>query len=108
GGVGMPRLLKYALQRKLAGLEFTAGIPGTLAGAIVMNAGTRLGEMKDDVRRVRLVTPSGEGRELSDDEVGLEYRRTFLPDGIVVAAWLQPRPDPPPLSDATVKYALHV
>src|SRR5438132_11580597 len=43
GGVGMPRLLKYALQRKLAGLEFAAGIPGTLAGAVVMNAGTRLG-----------------------------------------------------------------
>src|SRR5438132_13849939 len=37
GGVGMPRLLKYALQRKLAGLEFAAGIPGTLAGAVVMN-----------------------------------------------------------------------
>ena len=107
GGVGMPRLLKYALQRKLAGLEFAAGIPGTLAGAIVMNAGTRLGEMKDVVRRVRLVTPSGERRELSADEVGFEYRRTFLPDGIIVGAWLQLRWDPTARSEATVKEALH-
>src|SRR5438445_10100141 len=75
GGVGMPRLLKYALQRKLAGLEFAAGIPGTLAGAVVMNAGTRLGEMKDVVQQVRMVTPFGEMRELSADEVGFEYRR---------------------------------
>src|SRR5437879_2535563 len=72
GGVGMPRLLKYALQRTLAGLEFAAGIPGTLAGALVMHAGTRVGEMKDIVRRVRLVTPSGEMRELAADEVGIE------------------------------------
>src|SRR5947199_117550 len=107
GGVGMPRLLKYALQRKLAGLEFAAGIPGTLAGAIVMNAGTRLGEMKDVVRRVRLVTPSVERRELSADEVGFEYRRTFLPDGIIVGAWLQLRWDPTARSEATVKEALH-
>src|SRR5207244_10603105 len=88
-------------------LEFAAGIPGTLAGAIVMNAGTRLGEMKDVVRRVRLVTPSGERRELSADEVGFEYRRTFLPDGIIVGAWLQLRWDPTARSEATVKEALH-
>src|SRR2546427_13284695 len=103
----MPRLLKYALQRKLAGLEFAAGIPGTLAGAIVMNAGTRLGELKDVVRRVRLVTPSGERREMSADEVGFAYRRTFLPDGIIVGAWRQLRRYPTARSGATVKEALH-
>src|SRR6266511_126508 len=91
GGVGMPRLLKHAMQRKLAGLEFAAGIPGTLAGSVVMNAGTRQGEMKDVVQRVRMVTPSGERRELSADEVGFEYRRTFLPEGIIVGGWLQLR-----------------
>src|SRR3989475_13003216 len=107
GGVGMPRLLKYALQRKLAGLEFAAGIPGTLAGAIVMNAGTRLGGMKDVVRRVRLVTPSGERRELSADEGGFEDRRTFLPDGIIVVAGLHLRWVPTARSDATEQEALH-
>jgi UDP-N-acetylmuramate dehydrogenase len=106
GGVGMPRLLKHALQRKLAGLEFAAGIPGTLAGSVVMNAGTRLGEMQDVVERVRMVTPAGEIRELSADEVGFGYRRTRLPRGIVVGAWLRLRWDPKSRIDSVVKGSL--
>ena len=46
GGVGMPTLIGYAVRRSLSGLEWGAGIPGTVAGCVVMNAGTRLGEMK--------------------------------------------------------------
>jgi UDP-N-acetylmuramate dehydrogenase len=106
GGVGMPRLLKYALQRKLAGLEFAAGIPGTLAGSVVMNAGTRLGEMQDVVERVRMVTPDGEVRELPADEAGFEYRRTRLPRGIVAGAWLRLRWDPQSRMNAVVKDSL--
>ncbi|MEK7221951.1 MAG: UDP-N-acetylmuramate dehydrogenase [Nitrospirota bacterium] len=106
GGVGMPRLLKHALQHKLAGLEFAAGIPGTLAGSVVMNAGTRLGEMRDVVERVRMVTSDGEVRELPADEVGFEYRRTRLPRGIVVGAWLRLRWDPRSRMDMTVKESL--
>ncbi|MFO0767018.1 MAG: FAD-binding protein [Nitrospiraceae bacterium] len=49
GGVGMPTLIGYAIRRSLAGLEWGAGIPGTVAGCVVMNAGTRLGEMKDSI-----------------------------------------------------------
>jgi len=106
GGVGMPRLLKYALQRKLAGLEFAAGIPGTLAGSVVMNAGTRTGEMQDVVERVRMVTPAGEIRELSAEEVGFEYRRTRLPRGIVAGAWLRLRWDPKSRMDVAIKESL--
>lgn len=106
GGVGMPRLLKHALQRKLAGLEFAAGIPGTLAGSVVMNAGTRLGEMQDVVARVRMVTPDGEIRELSAEEAGFEYRRTRLPRGIVVGAWLRLRWNPRSRMDSVVKESL--
>lgn len=106
GGVGMPRLLKYALQHRLAGLEFAAGIPGTLAGSVVMNAGTRLGEMQDVVERVRMVTPEGEIRELSADEVGFEYRSTRLPRGIVAGARLRLRWNPKSRMDAVVKDSL--
>ena len=106
GGVGMPRLLKYALQHKLAGLEFAAGIPGTLAGSVVMNAGTRLGEMRDVVERVRMVTPEGEIRELSADEVGFEYRSTRLPRGIVAGARLRLKWNPSSRMDTVVKDAL--
>jgi UDP-N-acetylmuramate dehydrogenase len=106
GGVGMPRLLQYALQHRLAGLEFAAGIPGTLAGSVVMNAGTRLGEMQDVVERVRMVTPDGEIQELSAGEVGFEYRRTRLPRGIVAGAWLRLRWNPGSRMDAVVKDSL--
>ncbi|MGH7255773.1 MAG: FAD-binding protein, partial [Nitrospirales bacterium] len=59
GGVGMPTLMRHAISRSLSGLEWAAGIPGTVAGCVVMNAGTRLGEMKDSVKGVRLIDPRG-------------------------------------------------
>jgi UDP-N-acetylmuramate dehydrogenase len=89
GGVGMPTLIGYALRRSLAGLEWAAGIPGTVGGCLMMNAGTRLGEMKDSVKAVRLVTMRGEIRDLSAAAVRFDYRRAHLPKGIVVGVWLQ-------------------
>jgi UDP-N-acetylmuramate dehydrogenase len=90
-GVGMPTLIGYAIRRSLAGLEWAAGIPGTLGGCVVMNAGTRLGEMKDSIKGVRVVTGSGRVVELQAAEILFEYRRARLPKGIVVGAWLQLR-----------------
>ena len=58
----MPTLIGYAVRRSLAGLEWGAGIPGTVAGCVVMNAGTRLGEMKDSVKAVRMVDSRGRVR----------------------------------------------
>jgi UDP-N-acetylmuramate dehydrogenase len=89
GGVGMPTLIGYALRRSLAGLEWAAGIPGTVGGCLMMNAGTRLGEMKDSVKAVRLVTMRGEIRDLPAAAVRFDYRRAHLPKGIVVGVWLQ-------------------
>lgn len=56
-----------------------------------MNAGTRLGEMKDSIKGVRVVTGSGRVVELQAAEILFEYRRARLPKGIVVGAWLQLR-----------------
>jgi UDP-N-acetylmuramate dehydrogenase len=92
GGVGMPTLIGHAIRRSLAGLEWAAGIPGTVGGCLVMNAGTRLGEMKDAVKAVRLVTMNGEVRDLPGTSITFQYRRTCLPKGIVVGVWLQLRP----------------
>ncbi len=92
GGVGMPTLIGYAIRRSLAGLEWAAGIPGTVGGCLVMNAGTRLGEMKDAVKAVRLVTMNGEVRDLPAASIRFDYRRAHLPKGIVVGVWLQLRP----------------
>ena len=89
GGVGMPTLIGYAVRRSLAGLEWGAGIPGTVAGCVVMNAGTRLGEMKDSVKAVRMVDPRGRVVDIHAADIPFSYRRAHLPRGIVVGVWLQ-------------------
>ena len=92
GGVGMPSLIQYAIKRSLSGLEWAAGIPGTIAGWDVMNAGTRLGEMKSAVKAVRVVDPRGAVRDYPASSLTFRYRRTRLPGGIVVGVWLQLTP----------------
>ena len=89
GGVGMPTLIGYAIKHSLAGLEWAAGIPGTVAGCVVMNAGTKLGEMKDAVKAVRMVNLKGQIVDLDAGQIPFEYRRARLPRGIVVGVWLQ-------------------
>jgi UDP-N-acetylmuramate dehydrogenase len=63
-------------------MEFVAGIPGTLGGALAMNAGTRIGEMKDVVRRVELATADGVGF-VDAATLGFAYRTCRLPPGAV-------------------------
>ena len=81
--VGAGRLLSstsaFACRSGLAGLEFASGIPGTIGGAIFMNAGAYGGEMKDIVRSARLMSPDGsQVTELSKDELRLEYRHSII------------------------------
>lgn len=103
GGVGMPTLIGYAIRRSLAGLEWGAGIPGTVAGCVVMNAGTRLGEMKDSVKAVRMVDPRGRVLDIPVAEIPFSYRRAHLPRGIVAGVWLQLRPGDHDQIEKTVK-----
>jgi UDP-N-acetylmuramate dehydrogenase len=92
GGVGMPTLIGHAIRRSLSGLEWAAGIPGTVAGCVVMNAGTRLGEMQSAVKAVRIVDPKGRIVECPASRIEFGYRRAKLPKGIVVGVWLQLKP----------------
>jgi UDP-N-acetylmuramate dehydrogenase len=107
GGVGMPTLIGHAIRRSLAGLEWAAGIPGTVGGCLVMNAGTRLGEMKDSVKAVRLVTMKGDIVDLPATSIPFEYRRACLPKGIVVGVWLQLRQGVRAELERVVKDYLH-
>jgi UDP-N-acetylmuramate dehydrogenase len=91
GGVGMPTLIGYAIRHSLAGLEWAAGIPGTVAGCVVMNAGTKLGEMKNSIKAVRMVNMKGQVVDVPAAQVRFEYRRALLPRGIVVGVWVQLR-----------------
>lgn len=103
GGVGMPTLIGYAVRRSLAGLEWSAGIPGTVAGCVVMNAGTRLGEMKDAVKAVRIVDLHGRVSDIPAADIPFSYRRAHLPRGIVAGAWLQLKPGDHDRIEKTVK-----
>ena len=76
-GALLSKVANCALENGLAGLEFASGIPGTLGGAIVMNAGAYGGEMKDVVTEVILLTESGEIRKLSGEAMQFGYRTSF-------------------------------
>ena len=76
------------------GFEFAAGIPGTLGGALAMNAGAYGGEMKQVVKTVRLMDRDGNIFELSNEEMKFEYRRSLLTtkDYIVLSAVIELQP----------------
>ncbi len=88
-GVRLPRLMQFALSRKLSGMEWAAGIPGTVGGGVVMNAGTRLGEMRDVLQAVDFVTIHGKQKRIDASTLSFLYRKTLLPRGIVIGAWMQ-------------------
>jgi UDP-N-acetylmuramate dehydrogenase len=81
-GAPTTRLWIRAHQAGLVGMEFIAGIPGTLGGALAMNAGTRLGELKDVVAEVELATADGAGF-VAASTLGFGYRSSRLPPGAV-------------------------
>ncbi|MBM7542950.1 UDP-N-acetylmuramate dehydrogenase [Amphibacillus cookii] len=81
----------YALDQSLSGLEFACGIPGTVGGALYMNAGAYGGEIKDCLKEAVVVDRTGEKLTLSLDELELDYRTSNIPDHgyIVIEARFQ-------------------
>lgn len=79
-GALLSKIAAEAAKRSLTGFEFAAGIPGTLGGAIVMNAGAYGGEIKDVLISATVLTPEGEVLELSNSELDLSYRHSCIPE----------------------------
>lgn len=73
-GATLAYLCKYALNCGLSGLEFAWGIPGTVGGAVFMNAGAYDGEMKDVVHSVSHISPSGEIGRTEKENLNFGYR----------------------------------
>ena len=90
-GVLLSILGRNAMKNALTGLEFAAGIPGTLGGALAMNAGAYGGEMKQVVKSVKLMDTDGNIFELSNEEMKFEYRKSLLSstDYIVLSAVIE-------------------
>jgi len=87
-GALLSRIGNIALEAELTGFEFAAGIPGTIGGAVVMNAGAYGGEMKDVLESVKVLTLEGEILELSNEELELGYRTSIIAkkDYVVLSA----------------------
>ena len=77
-GISLAKLAQEAYKASLTGFEFAAGIPGTLGGAVVMNAGAYGSEMKEVLRGIKVVTGEGEIKEISACELSLGYRTSII------------------------------
>lgn len=84
GGVLLSRLSNIALENSLSGIEFASGIPGTLGGAVMMNAGAYGGEMKDVVKETTYLTCDGEVKTVCGEEHGFGYRTSAFKEGDVI------------------------
>ncbi|MEK6742387.1 MAG: UDP-N-acetylmuramate dehydrogenase [Nitrospirota bacterium] len=83
-GAMLARLLSFSVEHGLTGFEFSTGIPGTVGGAVCMNAGTAQGEMGDIIDTVTLVAPDGELILRHREEMGFGYRTANIPADHVV------------------------
>lgn len=77
-GAALSKVALLAMERGLEGLEFAAGIPGTVGGGVVMNAGAYGGEMKQVVESVRVLSSEGEILTLDNDTMEFGYRTSII------------------------------
>ena len=87
--LSITRLLRVAKDESIAGVEFLGGVPGTVGGAVRMNAGTVMGEVADTLEAAELAAPGSDAaprRWVPAEDLGLRYRHSDLPEGAIVTA----------------------
>lgn len=77
-GITLAKMSQELARRGLAGFEFASGIPGTLGGAVTMNAGAYGGEIKDCISRATVLTDTGDILVLGREELALGYRTSVI------------------------------
>lgn len=91
-GASLAKIAVFAQKAGLSGLEFAHGIPGSLGGAVCMNAGAYGGEMAQVVKEVTVLFPEDGVKTLSGEEMAFSYRHSLLtehPDTVVLRATLR-------------------
>lgn len=86
GGAGLAKLCMFAADEGLAGLSFISGIPGTVGGAVWMNAGAHGGDIGQHVRQVRAFDWSGQEVLLTPEQLDFSYRHSTLQTQALVVA----------------------
>ncbi|MBI1910977.1 MAG: UDP-N-acetylmuramate dehydrogenase [Deltaproteobacteria bacterium] len=84
-GIKLSETVAQCRERGLSGLEFAVGIPGTIGGAVAMNAGAYGSEMKDVVDGIEIINKKGQKKFIPASELGFSYRKAEIPKGAVVA-----------------------
>jgi UDP-N-acetylmuramate dehydrogenase len=86
-GAALAKVVIRSLSDELTGLEFCAGIPGSVGGAVWMNAGAYGKEMKDVIKTVSLLDAAGEKKIMNKEKISFGYRKAwFSPDTIILGA----------------------
>ncbi len=88
-GVDLMPFARDVSRDGFSGVEGLAGIPGTIGGAVRMNAGGRFGDMADTVRRITVLQADGSVEEWPHDRIGFGYRQSRVDDRIVLSARLE-------------------
>ena len=96
-GAALAAVAQQAYKAGLADMEFAAGIPGSVGGALVMNAGAYGGEMKDIVESVKVLSKDGKIMELSNEQMDFSYRHSCVAEQeyLVLSAVLKLRQEEP-------------
>ena len=104
-GALLTAVSKVVARENLTGMEFSNGIPGTIGGAVTMNAGAYGGEMKDIITKVRIIDKENRIKEYSNSEMNFRYRGSRVTDEdlIVLSVELELKPGDPLEIDRIMK-----
>ncbi len=83
-GVKLPMAVNFALEEELSGIECLAGIPGTVGGALYMNAGTKEGSIGQVIEEVKVLTSDYQLKILNKEQLTFGYRKSSLPHGSIL------------------------
>ncbi|HEX5037222.1 MAG TPA: UDP-N-acetylmuramate dehydrogenase [bacterium] len=83
-GVGLPRLVDFAAEEGLTGLEAVSGVPGNVGGGLVMNAGTHEGDISQTVLSVAFMDKDGKVTTWQKEKIKYSYRESHFPRGAII------------------------
>ncbi|MBW2599178.1 MAG: UDP-N-acetylmuramate dehydrogenase [Deltaproteobacteria bacterium] len=83
-GVSLSGIVEFSIRESLSGMEFCAGIPGSVGGGLKMNAGAWEEELKDVVKSVSILDTGAKTREIKRKDLPFEYRNLDLPEGTII------------------------